>query len=359
MQENLQSAISQLAGDASLSVRDEAATKQGVVLRLLSLLGWDNFDINEVRPEYPVQGGKVDYALVLTDSPEVFIEVKRPGEDLDRHQEQLLNYSFREGVKLAVLTTGLTWWFYLPLQKGSWEQRRFYAIDLSQRDPHSAARRLEDFLSKEKVSSGMAMKNAETVYEDRRKGQIVEQSLPQAWNRIVSEPDDLLVELIGETAESISGFRPDPEAIDRFLARHGHQLVVATSESRSLPSDQVLAEAPTVASKQPGRFVGRSIRSFVFRGERFDVRTWKDLLVTLAEAIRSQRRQDFDRVLDIRGTKRQYFSRDHNQLREPRELGGSGIFVETHWSADGTVKMCGKLLALFGYSADELRIEAA
>jgi predicted type IV restriction endonuclease len=31
---------------------DEASTKQAVVLRLLSLLGWDIFDVEEVAPDY-------------------------------------------------------------------------------------------------------------------------------------------------------------------------------------------------------------------------------------------------------------------------------------------------------------------
>ena len=357
MQENLRLTVSQLAGDASLSLLDEAATKQGVVLRLLTCLGWDQFDINQVRPEYSVQGGRVDYALVLSDTVEVFIEVKRPAENLERHQDQLLSYSYREGVKLAILTTGLVWWFYLPMRTVSWEQRRFYAIDLSQQSPDSAAQRLEDFLSRDNVLSGKAVKNAETVYEDRRKDQIVEQSLPEAWNRIVSEPDDLLVDLISETAEGISGFRPDPEAIDRFLALHGRQFVVA-DESQRQEIDRIPAAPPRDISHPSRRFVGKAIRGFSFGGEQYGVRTWKDLLVTLASTIHSQRGQDFDIVLGMRGTKRTYFSRDQYKLREPKEVGESGIFVETHWSADGTVKMCDKLLALFRYSPDDLRIEA-
>ena len=69
--------------------------------------------------------GNVDFALRHRGVNKVFIEVKKVGAKFEAHQEQLLNYSFNYGVKLATLTNGLTWWFYLPLQEGRWEQRRF------------------------------------------------------------------------------------------------------------------------------------------------------------------------------------------------------------------------------------------
>ena len=79
------------------------------MLRLLSLAGWDTFDISQVVPEYTVGTRRVDYALRPGSPNTVFIEVKRPGENLERHQQQLLEYCFQEGVKLAVLTNGRTW----------------------------------------------------------------------------------------------------------------------------------------------------------------------------------------------------------------------------------------------------------
>jgi predicted type IV restriction endonuclease len=103
---------------------DEATLKQTTILRIFSLLGWDIFNQDEVKPEYTISGKKVDYALFIESNPKVFIEVKRPGENLSVHQEQLLNYSFMQGIRLAILTNGLTWWFYLPLQEANWEQRK-------------------------------------------------------------------------------------------------------------------------------------------------------------------------------------------------------------------------------------------
>ena len=73
-------------------------------------MGWDIFNVDEVIPEYPVGDTKIDYALKTGRyNDKAFIEVKRIREDLERHQEQLLGYCFKEGVNFAILTNGIIW----------------------------------------------------------------------------------------------------------------------------------------------------------------------------------------------------------------------------------------------------------
>jgi len=82
--------------------------------------------------------------------------VKRINEDLEKHQEQLLEYAFRHGVKIAVLTNGLVWWLYLPLFQGSWEQRKFIALDIQQQELTTVAEHFVAFLGRAAVASGEA-----------------------------------------------------------------------------------------------------------------------------------------------------------------------------------------------------------
>ena len=210
-------AVEQIRTTATLSALDESATKQGVVLRLLRLAGWDTFDISQVVPEYTVGTRRVDYALRPGTPNAVFIEVKRPGENLERHQQQLLEYCFQEGVKLAVLTNGRTWWLYLPLQAGNWEQRRFLTIDLEAQDPSVVERRFVEHLSPERVGSGRAVGDAEALVESQQKAEIIDRTIAAAWTQIVETPDELLVDLISETTERICGFKPEPELVEEFL----------------------------------------------------------------------------------------------------------------------------------------------
>ena len=109
----------------------KASTKQAVILPILHILGWNTYKIDEVTPEYSLRGKRVDYCLRHNGSNRIFLEVKKVSEELENHEEQLLIYCFEEGIKLAVLTNGINWWFYLPLKEGNWrERRKFYAIDV-------------------------------------------------------------------------------------------------------------------------------------------------------------------------------------------------------------------------------------
>ena len=225
--------VVRIKSSVSLRTLDESATKQGVVLRLLSLAGWDTFDVSEVVPEYTVGNRRVDYALRPGSPNAVFIEVKRPGENLDRHQQQLLEYCFQEGVKLAALTNGWTWWLYLPLQAGSWKQRRFLTIDLEAQEPAVVERRFLDYLSLERVGSGQAVNDAEDLVESQQRAEIIGKAIVDAWNHIVETPDELLVDLIAETAERICGFKPEPELVGQFLSR----LVRALSDASPPPEE--------------------------------------------------------------------------------------------------------------------------
>ena len=223
-------AVEQIKGETSFGAMDESATKQGVVLRLLSVAGWDTFDISQVVPEYTVGTRRVDYALRPGTPNAVFIEVKCPGENLERHQQQLLEYCFQEGVNLAVLTNGRTWWLYLPLQAGSWEQRRFLTIDIEVQESDIVERRFLEYLSPEMVISGQAVRDAEALVKSQQRAEIIGKTIVTARNQIVETPHELLVDLISETTERICGFKPETELVEQFLAQRIQTLFDAPPE---------------------------------------------------------------------------------------------------------------------------------
>lgn len=99
----------------------EALVSQGIVRRLLDALDWPQFDPQIAIPEYPVPGGRVDFALCHPASkPMVFIEVKQVGQS-DGAERQLFEYAFHAGVPIAVLTDGQKWQFFHPIGRGNYE----------------------------------------------------------------------------------------------------------------------------------------------------------------------------------------------------------------------------------------------
>lgn len=357
MKEQLLSFVGTLNLDRIISF-DEAKTKQAVVLKVLSLLGWDTFNIDEITPEYSVGGRRVDYSLRTSNMNRVFIEVKRIGEELEIHQEQLLNYAFQEGVKLAILTNGVTWWFYLPLHEGSWMQRKFYTIDILLQDPEDIVSKFVDFLARENVASGTAIENAEVIYKGQQRQNILRETLPKAWNKVVSEADELLIELVSETTEKICGYKADSDMIEQFLVEHKDQFIISLTPPIKISPPTAAKVGPSPQPPKPGNYTGKSISSFSFRGSQYEVRTWKDMLVRLCDMLNATHGTEFDKVLNLRGTKRSYFTRSENELWQPGKISNTDIFVETHMNANLIAKTCFNLLALFGYSSSDLRIEA-
>ena len=217
MNEKLSALLSKIKTDGNLLTVSEAQTSQGIVLPIMNNLGWDVFDTTEVTPEYSVGGRRVDFALRIQTINKVFLEIKKTSEDLENHQEQLVYYAFQQGVKLAILTNGITWQFYLPLEEGSWEQRRFFTIDLMEQSIDDAIEKFESLLSRKNIESGNAYQKAKSLYEGRQKNKIIKENLPKAWQKLISEPDEMLVELLNETLEKISGYKAENSQITDFL----------------------------------------------------------------------------------------------------------------------------------------------
>ena len=253
MVETIAQAVQQIKSSVPLLTLDESATKQGVVLRLLSLAGWNTFDVSEVAPEYTIANRRVDFALKAGSDNAVFIEVKRPGKDLSNHQQQLLEYCFQEGVKLSVLTNGRTWWFYLPLQTGSWEQRRFLTIDLESQEPSVVEQQFMKYLSRTNVDNGRAVGDAEDLVRSQRRTQVLGEALVTAWAQIIETPDETLVDLISDTAERICGFKPEPKMVEQFLSGHVRSVKDAVDENTPLVPSQRSDVPPTKKSPWIGR----------------------------------------------------------------------------------------------------------
>ncbi len=174
----------------------------------------------------------MDFALRVQDENEFFIEAKRPGENLEEHEEQLLEYSFRQGVELAALTNGMTWFFYLPTRKGDWSARRFYAIDIDEQDPNDVADKFVAILSKFSVTGGQALEHAEAIYKGRIQKQLVEETLPKAWGKILADPEPRVVDLIVEITEKMCGSRPTSPQVESFLKSNTtHSPLVSLSSS--------------------------------------------------------------------------------------------------------------------------------
>ena len=357
MHEQVLNVIGRWRSDERLTELGEAKVQQVIVLPILRRLGWDPDNDHEVYPQFPVADGWVDYALLIVNVPKVFIEVKRGGESLEKHQEQLLNYSFKQGVKLAALTNGATWWFYLPLQEGSWEQRKFHAVEFDKQNGEEIAQIFVDLLSKENVHSGKAIQNAENLY---KRHQIAE-ALPKAWDQLV---DDTIANLLTIRTEELCGHKPDKNEVNQFLSKMRlPQITSHPSAPEPVPVPVSIPTPEPAPAPKPrdsdSSMKGKQVRGFTFLGTKYEVTSWRNILVNLCKIIHCSHRDRFWEVLNLRGRVKPYFSRNpiDDDFKEHKQIIGTDIYVDVNLNADQVEQRAKRLITHFGYSEDDLSLE--
>ena len=204
---------------ASGALSNEVQVRSAVIAPLLNALGWDPADPSQWLVEYAVGTGSVDDALFGPNgSALVFVEAKRQGNLSVKAEDQLFGYANNKGVPLLVLTDGNVWDLYLSMAAGEPTERRFCHHDIKEsHDLAAMAADMERYLSREEVVRGRAKSNAEKRLADILNRVRGRKALPVAWNALLSEPDELLRDLLIESAEQATGSRPWREDAETFL----------------------------------------------------------------------------------------------------------------------------------------------
>jgi hypothetical protein len=296
---------------------NEQAIKQGVVLRILTSLGWDSFDTTVVWPEYSVPPRRVDYALCHpAKKAAVFIEVKQPGQT-DTADKQLFEYAFHEGVPLAVLTDGQTWSFYLPSGQGSYDDRRVYHLDLLERTPAEAVDKLERYLQQSRVASGAAFEAAQSDYKSRSRQQQARTVIPDAWKELVDAEDSRLLDLISEATERRIGVQPARADLTDFLGRIRFAPALApagTPPPRLAPPAAGSSPAPANPDNTVGMIGGSWFR---LDGQLHQVRNAKEVVLGVLRELERRQPGFLERCArhdENQGRTRSYIARRAEEL---------------------------------------------
>ena len=327
------------------------AVKQAVVLRVIDAAGWNAFDLLEVEPDFQVGSGKVDFALKSAASfrqrsaatPKVLVEVKALSENLDseRHQRRLMTQCGRAEVELGVLTNGLRWLFLLWSPEGGRQEDCFCDINILE-DPETATTELNNYLAKDKVTNGQAVRSAERSLRERNRDEVVRTSIVEGWQQVVRGMDEGLVELIATAAEQKTGIRPENRLVRRVLNENRADLLASAVEDDAAG----------------GGGSGRSRpAAFIFQSERHEVRSWPELLVEVCSIMRERHPDDFEKILQIGGRKNRYFSRNADEIVQPRPVGDTGIYASCQGAGALITGRAGRVLELFGYPEDSLTVQ--
>ena len=338
---------------------NEEAAKFQIIVPVLGDLGWDVYNregTDEVRFEHSAGGsrggGRVDIALMgRHDQCACFVEAKSPGVNLDDHVAQLLGYAFHDGVTVCALTDGLEWRLYLPREAGPPDKRRFALLHLRDDPVEQSADDLEAFLSRDAVRSGKAERDAAKALKRLQEESDIARRLPEIWRKMLTKPDVDLVELVRTKVYAELRLSPSEEQVAAVLS--GQEVTPSRPTQAQITADQL----PGGSDTGEQRAKPRKIQSATVFGVHKELRNWTELLVLVAEHMQVRHPQDFfAKASQLKGRRHTYVARDTQDMRAPREIGASGIFIETHASASNIIIRSHQLLELFGYSSSDLQI---
>ena len=233
-------------------LKNEAQVKQSVILPILRALGWNTDAPEQLRTEFQAGDGRVDYALLHYDQPQVFIEAKRIGLAEDRKaQEQLFGYAANRSIPILVLTDGQRWDFYFGPGPGVWQERCFRRLTLDDdQNASNNAEFLKGHLGREAVVSGEARRSADRLLAESQAFERAKRMLRDVWHTLLSEPHPQLCELLGEQVQARCGVKPRADDIDSFLKE------AAIGSRRNYPSAAVaqgseILGQPHTARREP------------------------------------------------------------------------------------------------------------
>jgi hypothetical protein len=320
----------------------EEATKSALVLPFINdVLGYDVRNLNEVRPEYSIDNAgkkdqRVDYAILKEGKPIILIECKCCTEDLAKKDIAQLKdyYPNIEGAKFGILTNGIKYKFYTDLEKVNiLDEDPFLELDvLNIKEPVIA-----------EVKNFAKPTDIDSIYTTAQ-GLKYKEGIKKVLEREFDKPSEEFVKFFaGQVYERflVKGVIKQFEkytknACDEFI----QSKIDDSSKGKDWPSF-------------PETVIGlNGLKCFIFNGERYEVRFWKEMLPKVCTIMASRHKDRFEAILTIKGDKHTYFSRNRDELKSPELIEGTDIYVRTDFHTGMLLHVSKRVITLFDYPED-------
>ena len=202
---------------------------------------------------------------------------------------------------------------------------------------------LADVLSKENVENGSALQYADDLHKEMQRQNEVSKRLPEAWNQLIDEFDELIVARLQKKVGELCKHEPDENEVKAFLSAHRQDMRIPPTPASPEP---VIVDNPDAHDSVKHK----RIRAFRFNGQRKEVSSWSGYYVAFCEMLCQIDKDLFETVLAIRGRGGAiFFSRNEGDFRGPALIPGSDIYVDKSLAADMIHTRAGQVAEKLGY----------
>ncbi len=219
---------------------------------------------------------------------------------------------------MAILTDGQEWHFFLPAEQGDYGERRVYKLDILERDLDESVERLRRYLYYRAMSTGQAIEAARRDYRDIAKEREIKATLPEAWTKLISESDELLLELIADKTESLCGYKPSLDMVSSFLRESDNRpLRMPTTQTTRPP--QVVHPPSTLPVRREYTPTAGPI-GFTLDGQTYNAHNARDVMRQIFHQFAERDPTFLERFVALpkHGQKRRYLARSREEFYPDR-----------------------------------------
>jgi len=157
----------------------EQAVRTGLIEPVLNCLGWKMSDPDYVRMNERNKDGNIpDYTLFKSNKKKLVVEAKNLSIELMDPSvfEQVVKYTYNEGIRFGVLTNGIRWLLFSTFQPNP-EDRIVWHIDFENENLESSSR----------ILSSISFDNTDRLETLIQKSEVLEKS----WNNMISSGNSI------------------------------------------------------------------------------------------------------------------------------------------------------------------------
>jgi negative regulator of replication initiation len=110
-------------------------------------------------------------------------------------------------------------------------------------------------------------------------------------------------------------------------------------------------------------YIGKIPKTMRFKNQKYKVNTWRDILRIIMQKIYEEKKEDFIKVMQIKGSRRTYFSKNGRKKRHggvlivPVEIPNTPFYFEGNINSNRVVSIIREIFEIFGYDSSDIKIE--
>lgn len=174
-------------------------------------------------------------------------------------------------------------------------------------------------------------------------------------NHIIPNPADFIDGLYDDFYDDFLDERA--EAMFQLVKQH---VLAIQDEIEAEFFDGVSTKPDILSDNQIAKgenLTGQKISSFSLFGNVYQADNWRMMLYQVCQILIEKHDSQFAKKATVlKGSKRHYITYDPSELREPIQINGTNLWLETNLSAQQTVSIVSKLLDSFGHDKSSFTI---